>query len=78
MRESIERSKTNTSKKALSVTVSLQFPGREGPNQSIMEVIHAADKALYKAKEAGRNQVKWEKLQARRLKRNSEQLCPKS
>jgi len=69
MRESIERSKTKTPKKALSVTVSCGISCREGPNQSIMEVIHAADKALYKAKEAGRNQVKMGKTTSAAIKK---------
>jgi len=40
------------------VTVSCGISCKEGPGQSIIDVIHAADKALYKAKESGRNQVK--------------------
>jgi diguanylate cyclase (GGDEF)-like protein len=58
MRTTIEKAKTKTARKALSVTVSCGISCREDPGQSIMDVIHAADKALYKAKEGGRNQVK--------------------
>jgi diguanylate cyclase (GGDEF)-like protein len=58
MRKVIENTKTKTGKKALSVTVSSGVSCREEPEQSIMDVIKAADKALYKAKEAGRNRVK--------------------
>jgi diguanylate cyclase (GGDEF)-like protein len=69
MRETIEKSKTKTAKKSLSVTVSCGISCREGPNQSIMEVIHAADKALYKAKEGGRNQVKMGKTTSAAIKK---------
>jgi diguanylate cyclase (GGDEF) domain len=58
MRATIEKTHTKTAKKSLSVTVSCGISCREEPGQSIMDVIHAADKALYKAKEGGRNQVK--------------------
>ena len=58
LREVLEKTKTRTGKKTLSVTVSIGVSCREEPAQSIMDVIKAADKALYKAKEAGRNQVK--------------------
>ena len=44
-------------KKNISVTVSCGVSQRENHSQSIVEVIEAADKALYKAKESGRNQV---------------------
>jgi diguanylate cyclase (GGDEF)-like protein len=58
LREVLEKTKTRTGKKTLSVTASIGVSCREEPAQSIMDVIKAADKALYKAKEAGRNQVK--------------------
>jgi diguanylate cyclase (GGDEF)-like protein len=58
MRTTIEKTHTKTAKKSLSVTVSCGISCRDGAGQSIMDVIHAADKALYKAKEGGRNQVK--------------------
>jgi two-component system cell cycle response regulator len=57
MRKVIEATKTKTGKKVLSVTVSSGVSCREEPEQSIADVIKAADKALYKAKEAGRNRI---------------------
>jgi diguanylate cyclase (GGDEF)-like protein len=58
VRASIEAMKTRTRKKALSVKVSCGVSAREDGSQSIINVIHAADKALYKAKKEGRNQVR--------------------
>jgi diguanylate cyclase (GGDEF)-like protein len=58
LRDVIERTRTKTGKKTLGVTVSIGVSCREEPRQSIVDVIKAADKALYKAKEGGRNQVK--------------------
>ncbi len=58
MRQAIEKTKTKTAKKTLGVTVSCGISCREEAAQNIIDVIQAADKALYKAKEGGRNQVK--------------------
>jgi len=58
MRQVIEKTKTKTGKKSLAVTVSCGVSCKEAADQSIIDVIQAADKALYKAKEGGRNQVK--------------------
>lgn len=45
-------------KKQVSVTVSIGVADRDERNRDSAQVIKAADKALYKAKESGRNQVK--------------------
>jgi len=58
VRLAIQKTKTKTGKKNLSVTVSCGISCKEQPTTSIMDVIHSADKALYKAKEGGRNQVR--------------------
>jgi diguanylate cyclase (GGDEF)-like protein len=58
IRAAIEKMKTKTRKKALGVTVSCGISTREDMTQSVMDVINAADKALYKAKKEGRNQVR--------------------
>ena len=58
LRAAIQKMKTKTRKKTLGVTVSCGISTREDISQSIMDVIHAADKALYKAKKEGRNQVR--------------------
>ena len=44
-------------RKSISVTVSCGVAHRASTSQSIVTVIQAADKALYRAKESGRNQV---------------------
>jgi diguanylate cyclase (GGDEF)-like protein len=43
--------------KTLSVTVSIGVAGPEDQHATPAEVLRAADKALYRAKEAGRNRV---------------------
>jgi diguanylate cyclase (GGDEF)-like protein len=58
VRLAIEKMKTKTGKKNLSVTVSCGVSCKDQLATSIMDVIHSADKALYKAKEGGRNQVR--------------------
>ncbi len=58
VRVAIEGTKVPTKRKKLSVTVSSGVSHREVVTQSIMDVIQAADKALYRAKKAGRNQTK--------------------
>ena len=69
MRKILEKTKTKTAKKSLAVTVSCGISCREEAQQSIMEVIQAADKALYKAKEGGRNQVKLGKTASMAIKK---------
>lgn len=61
VRTVIEKMKTRTRKKTLSVTVSCGISCREELGQPIIDVIQAADKALYKAKKEGRNQVRLSK-----------------
>ena len=59
VRASIEETKVQVKKKKkLAVTVSCGIAHRESTSQSIMDVIHSADKALYRAKKGGRNQIK--------------------
>jgi diguanylate cyclase (GGDEF)-like protein len=59
LRSAIEETKIPIKKrKKLTVTVSCGISHREALSQSIMDVIHTADKALYRAKKGGRNLVK--------------------
>jgi diguanylate cyclase (GGDEF)-like protein len=46
-----------SAEKLLSVTVSIGMAEPDGPRSTPAEVIRAADKALYRAKESGRNRV---------------------
>jgi diguanylate cyclase (GGDEF)-like protein len=62
VRKAIEKMKTKTRKKTLSVTVSCGISSKELSATPIIDVIHAADKAMYKAKEGGRNQVRTAKV----------------
>jgi diguanylate cyclase (GGDEF)-like protein len=47
-----------TGKKTLGVTVSCGVSCKEQLSTPIIDVIHSADKAMYKAKEGGRNRVR--------------------
>lgn len=58
VRSDIENIKTQSGKKQIKVTISCGIAQREDISQSIMDVINTADKALYRAKKGGRNQVK--------------------
>lgn len=59
LRSSIEETKIPIKKrKKLTVTVSCGISHRDALSQNIMDVIYTADKALYRAKKGGRNQVK--------------------
>jgi diguanylate cyclase (GGDEF)-like protein len=61
IRTDIEKIKTRSGNKKISVTVSAGISHRESFSQSIVDVIQASDKALYAAKNGGRNQVKTQK-----------------
>ena len=61
IRKNIEESKTRFGKKTIQVTISAGVSHREQYSQSIVDVIQAADKALYAAKEEGRNRVRSQK-----------------
>jgi len=56
-RKTIQKMKNKTKKKPISVTVSCGISTREDLSQSVIDVIHSADKALYRAKKEGRNRV---------------------
>ncbi len=58
LREIIKNIKVPIKRKKIGVTISCGISHREDTTQTIMQVIHAADKALYRAKKGGRNQVK--------------------
>ncbi len=68
VRVSIEKMKTVTRKKKIAVTISCGVSHRTDKAQSIIDVIHAADKALYRAKQGGRNQVRTGKTSMPRKK----------
>lgn len=60
VRKAIESTRVSlkNKRKKLKVTVSIGVSHSEIASQNIMDIIHAADKALYRAKKSGRNQVK--------------------
>jgi len=50
-------SASSGSRKRVIVTVSIGFAEHDGGYANPEEVVHAADKALYRAKQAGRNRI---------------------
>jgi len=61
IRKEIEKTKTSFGRKTIAVTISVGVSHREQYSQPIVNVIQTADKALYAAKEDGRNRVKCQK-----------------
>lgn len=58
VRIEIENLITESANKKISVTISCGVAQRDNLKQSLQQVIQAADKALYRAKKGGRNQIK--------------------
>jgi len=63
-RTTVEKIVTESGKKKITVTVSVGVAERTESAQSVTLVMNAADKALYKAKKGGRNQVKTSSVRA--------------
>lgn len=61
VRTTVEKTRIAAGKKKLSVTISSGLSQRESLSQPLSDVLAAADKALYRAKKSGRNQVKTSK-----------------
>jgi len=61
IRKEIEKTTTSFGRKTIKVTISVGVSCREQYSQPIVDVIQSADKALYAAKEEGRNRVKSQK-----------------
>jgi len=62
LRGTIEQMETTIKTKRISVTVSVGISDRRSARVQVAHVIHAADKALYVAKENGRNQVRFVRI----------------
>ena len=62
LRASIEEMETSFGSKRIGVTVSMGISERRSPRHALTRIVHAADKALYIAKENGRNQVRFVRL----------------
>ena len=57
-RKAVRRTKVTSGKKRLSVAVSCGISSRTDTIQPLPSVLAAADRALYRAKQNGRNQVR--------------------
>jgi len=62
LRLTIEKMETAVKKNHIGVTISIGVSDRKTPRQSLVNVVQAADKALYRAKENGRNQVRFMRI----------------
>jgi diguanylate cyclase (GGDEF)-like protein len=62
LRASIEALETTWKRHRIGVTVSIGLSDRRSPRHSLSQVVRAADRALYIAKENGRNQVRFVRL----------------
>ena len=69
IRLSVERLETTYRKHRISVTISLGLATRDDPRISLSAIVRAADKALYLAKENGRNQLRFVRLKGTRSSR---------
>jgi diguanylate cyclase (GGDEF)-like protein len=65
LRATVESMETAVRAQRISVTVSIGISDRRSARVSLMHVVHAADKALYIAKENGRNQVRYVRIKDR-------------
>jgi diguanylate cyclase (GGDEF)-like protein len=62
LRLAVEKMETPYKKHRIGVTISVGISDRKSPRQALPQVVHAADKALYLAKENGRNQVRFMRI----------------
>lgn len=67
LRMEIEKNPVPYKKKRISVTASIGISVREQPEQALSAVMQAADKALYAAKNAGRNCVRTGRLRRKKV-----------
>jgi len=66
LRETIEQNETHWKRQRIGVTISIGISDRKYPRQPLSHVVQAADRALYIAKENGRNQVRFVRLKEQR------------
>ncbi|MEO0292833.1 MAG: GGDEF domain-containing protein [candidate division WOR-3 bacterium] len=62
-RRAIQKSKIKIGNKEIKVTVSIGISQREEIKQDLYKVLSFADKALYRAKKSGRNQIRFSKTE---------------
>jgi len=62
-RRTIQKASIKAGKKRIKITISVGISHRQNPNQTLHKVFRIADKALYRAKKEGRNQVRFSKTE---------------
>ena len=72
VRSSVEKVKTAAPRRKIKVTLSCGISCRTDMSQSVIDVIHTADKALYRAKKGGRNRTKSARTRAGATKRGAQ------
>ncbi len=63
IRKKIKKTSMKVGKKRIKITVSIGISHRHGKSQPLQSVFRIADKALYRAKKEGRNQVRFSKTE---------------
>jgi diguanylate cyclase (GGDEF)-like protein len=63
IRKKITKTSIRAGKKTIKITVSVGISHRHGKTQPLQSVFRMADKALYRAKKEGRNQVKFSRTE---------------
>jgi diguanylate cyclase (GGDEF)-like protein len=63
IRKKIKKTSMKVGKKRIKITVSIGISHRHGKTQPLQSVFRIADKALYRAKKEGRNQVRFSKTE---------------
>ncbi|TVQ27112.1 MAG: GGDEF domain-containing protein [Spirochaetaceae bacterium] len=64
LRETIERMEIAHRKHRINVTISIGMSDRKSGRHSLSQVVYAADQALYRAKEEGRNQIRFMRIRS--------------
>jgi diguanylate cyclase (GGDEF)-like protein len=59
VRKSVKNTSFKSGKKGIKITLSIGISHRKNSNQNLRDVLKSADKALYRSKKQGRDQVRY-------------------